>query len=485
MSSESNAAGGVQGHLLKLHEYLADEDTRSAALKCHDIIGVLGQECMLTPTDNELETSVFQFRDTRVEILGFLEKFLDRVSPSIKGWEKTYATDIRDTCMVVYTKEKAAKCRSPVLDLLIKVLQTTKASSVVAELRVCDIFNRYYGELCQRSKLPDSVLGKIYELLGVLAEVHPSEMDKNSDKLYKAYLAELKEQMTSSTKEPKLFVVAGCLRGITALMVNFPKTMEEDPVTSKDIFQYALKAVSPQMSMTRHAVTLAGLRLLAKHASQFSSCLMDHSRALFEVMSKLCGHVNAEMKKTSYYALEAFLKQVALLVADDIEEHKSKLKFFMQKFCSIIRTMDSTHKELSIAIRGYGFFATPCKKVCPQDVDLMYTELIQRCKQMYLTESDGEDDSFYQLPSFLDSIASVLIHLDKIPEVYTPLLERLLVVQIDSFPQYGERMQVVCCRSILKVLVAMASKGPVLWGFISSVGRSPMCTMHLKATVIF
>lgn len=44
----------------------------------------------------------------------------------------------------------------------------------------------------------------------------------------------------------------------------------------------------------------------------------------------------------------------------------------------------------------------------------MYTELIQRCKQMYLTESDGDDDNSYQLPSFLDSIASVLIHLDKV-----------------------------------------------------------------------
>uniref|UniRef100_A0A8C9Y6X9 DNA-dependent protein kinase catalytic subunit n=1 Tax=Sander lucioperca TaxID=283035 RepID=A0A8C9Y6X9_SANLU len=379
-----------------------------------------------------------EFRDTRVEILGFLEKFLDKVSP-------------RHTCMAVYTKEKLAKCRTAVLDLLIKVLQKTKASSVAADLQICEIFNRYYSELCQKSRLPDSVLGKIYELLGVLAEVHPSEMVSNSDKLYKAYLGELKEQMTSLTKEPKLFVVAGCLRGITALMVNFTKTMEEDPVTSKDIFQYALKAITPQVNTI------------------FSSCLMDHYRALFEVMSKLCGHINAEMKKTSYYALEAFLKQVAMLVADNIEEHKSKLKFFMHKFCGIIKTMDSTHKELSIAIRGYGFFAGPCKKVCPQDVDLMYTELIQRCKQMYLTESDGEDESFYQLPSFLDSIASVLIHLDKIPEVYTPLLERLLVVQIDNFPQYSERMQTACCRSILKVLVAVASKGPVLWSFISSV----------------
>ncbi|XP_041817022.1 DNA-dependent protein kinase catalytic subunit isoform X1 [Chelmon rostratus] len=502
-SPDSNTLGGIHGLLLKLHESLSDEDTRAAALKCHDIVGDLGHECMLTPTENELalQTSLLfskdyglltflrkslgsdELRDTRVEILCFLEKFLDRVSPRVKGWEKTYATDIRDTCMTVFTKEKVAKCRTPVLELLIKVLQITKASSVAADLRICEIFNRFYSELCQKNKLPDSVLGKIYELLGVLAEVHPSEMVNNSEKLYKAYLGELKEQMTSSTKEPKLFVVAGCLRGITALMVNFTKTMEEDPATSKDIFQYAQKAITPQMEMSRYAVTLAGLRLFARHASQFSSCLMDHYRALFEVMSKLCGHINPEMKKTSYYALEAFLKQVAVLVAGNIEEHKSKLKFFMQKFCSIIKTMDSTHKELSIAIRGYGFFAAPCKKVCPQDVDLMYTELIQRCKQMYLTESDGEDDSFYQLPSFLDSIASVLIHLDKIPEVYTPLLERLLVVQIDSFPQYSERMQTTCSRSILKVLVAMASKGPVLWSFISSVVHQGLIRVCSKPIV--
>lgn len=485
----SSTAGGIQGLLLKLHESLADEDKRGAALRCHDIVGDLGQECMLTPSDNQLvlQTSLLfnkdcgllcflrkslssdELRDARVDILSFLEKFLDKVSPRVRGWEKTYAVDIRDTCLVVYTKDKVAKCRSPVLELLIKLLQTTRASTVVAEFKVPEIFNRFYSELCQKNKLPDSVLGKIYELLGVLAEVHPSEMINNSDKLYKAYLGELKEQMTSSTREPKMFVVAGCLRGLTALMVNFTKTMEEDPATAKEIFQYAFKAITPQMEMTRYAVTFAGLRLFGRHAPQFSTCLMGHYKTIFEVMSKLCGHINAEMKKTSYYALEAFLKQVSLLVAENIEEHKGKLKFFMQKFCGIIKTMDSTHKELSIAIRGYGLFAAPCKKVCPQDVDLMYTELIQRCKQMYLTESEGEEDSFYQLPSFLDSIASVLIHLDKVPEVYTPLLERLLVVQIDSFPQYSERMQSACCKSILKVLVAMASKGPVLWSFISSV----------------
>uniref|UniRef100_A0A8C7SDY8 DNA-dependent protein kinase catalytic subunit n=1 Tax=Oncorhynchus mykiss TaxID=8022 RepID=A0A8C7SDY8_ONCMY len=359
----------------------------------------------------------------------------------------------------------SAKCKAPTLDLLIKVLYLTKDSSIAQDLKVGKIFDKFYFELSYKNKIADTVLSKIYELLGVLGEVHPSEMVNHSDKLYRAYLGELKLQMTSSTKEPKLTVVAGCLRGITALMVNFTKSVE-DGVCVLSIF---LRFV-------------AGLRLLAKHAAQFSHLLMDHYRALFDVMSKLCGHINQEMKKTSYYALESFLKQVALQVAENVEEHKGKLKFFMQKFCAIIKTMDSTHKELSIAIRGYGFFAAPCKVVCPQDVDLMYTELIQRCKQMYLTESDGEEDKVYQLPSFLDSIASVIIHLDKIPEVYTPVLERLLVVQIDSFPQYSVRMQPTCTRAIVKVLVAMASKGPVFWSFISSVGELKKLSPTLSVT---
>uniref|UniRef100_A0A3Q2XVH6 DNA-dependent protein kinase catalytic subunit n=1 Tax=Hippocampus comes TaxID=109280 RepID=A0A3Q2XVH6_HIPCM len=361
----------------------------------------------------------------------------------------------------------------------------SQASTVAAELRIGEIFTKFYSELYQKNKLPDSVLGIIYELLGVVAEVHPSEMANYSDKLFKAYRGELKEQMTSTTKEPKLIVVAGCLRGITSLMVNFTNATEEDPETSNEIFQYALKAISPQVNAfgTSLNTQWSGLRLFARHAPQFSSGLIGHYREVFDAMSKLCGHINHEMKKTSYYALEAFLKQVSLLVAENVEEHKSKLKFFMQKFCNIIKTMESTHKELSIAIRGYGLFAAPCKKVCPQDVELMYTELIQRCKQMYLTESDGEDESFYQLPSFLDSVASVLIHLDKVPEVYTPQLERLLVVQIDSFPQYSEKMQIACCRAIIKVLVAMASKGPVLWSFISSVVHQGLIRVCSKPMV--
>lgn len=92
----------------------------------------------------------------------------------------------------------------------------------------------------------------------------------------------------------------------------------------------------------------------------------------------------------------------------------------MRALCMHIYVFTHTHTYIDVCIDDIttvDFFFTlqPCKKVCQHDVDLMYTELIQRCKIMYLTESDGDDeDSFYQLPSFLDSIASILIHLDKV-----------------------------------------------------------------------
>uniref|UniRef100_A0A7M4FFG4 DNA-dependent protein kinase catalytic subunit n=1 Tax=Crocodylus porosus TaxID=8502 RepID=A0A7M4FFG4_CROPO len=420
--------------------------------------------------------SIEEFRDCREEALKFLCTFLEKIGQGVHP----YACDIKQTCISVYTKDKMAKCKIPALELLIKLLQNVQCFSLMEELKVGEIFNKFYGELAGKSRVPDTVLEKIYELLGVLGEVRPSDMVDNSEKLFRAYLGELKIQMTSATREPKLPVVAGCLKGLTALLYNFTKSMEEDPHTSKEIFDFAVKAINPQVD---NVFSFSGLRMFSLHAAQFGTCLLDNSVMLFEVMSKCCGHTNVDLKKAGHSALDSVLKQISLMVAKDAEMHKSKLKFFMEQFYNIIRKMDSSNKELSIAIRGYGLFAAPCKAISSKDVDIMYIELLQRCKQMYLTEAETADDNVYQLPSFLQSIASVIFHLDTLPEVYTPVLEHLIVMQIDSFPRYSEKMQPVCCKSIVKVFLALAGKGPVLWNFISTVVHQGLIRVCSKPIV--
>ncbi|XP_067836012.1 DNA-dependent protein kinase catalytic subunit isoform X2 [Heptranchias perlo] len=491
------AAGGTQRLLGKLYRLLSAQDSKSAAAESHNVIANLSHDFLDTSNESRLalhSSLVFSkdeglliflrkslhnedFRDCREEILKLVTAFVEKIKEAVGP----YACEIKDMCLVVYTKERAAKCKVAALDLLLVLLHS---KICLQEFKIGEMFNKFYGDLAQKSKLPDTVLEKVYELLGVLAEVQPNEMLDNSEKLFRAYLSELRTQMTSATREPKLLVVSGCLRGLIALMVNFTKSVEEDPRTSRDIFDYAVKAINLQIDIKRYAVPLAGLRLFTLHSSQFSTYLMDSYQTLFETMSKWCGHTNADMKKAGYAALESFLKEIALQVAENAHSHEDKLQYFMKQFYDIIRTMESSTKELSIAIRGYGLFAAPCKAVNSQYVDFMYTELIQRCKQMYLTEADTEDDNVYQLPSFLDSIASVIFHIDKIPGVYTPVLERLLVVQIDGFPQYSVRMQPVCCRSIVKVFIALAGKGPVLWSFISTVVHQGLIRVCSKPVLL-
>ncbi|NP_989989.4 DNA-dependent protein kinase catalytic subunit [Gallus gallus] len=485
-------AGGVQECLQELHGCLQPGD----AMRGYGLLRGLGEACLTCLAGGALalhvslvfapergllafvcrSLGVEEFRECREEALKFLCVFLERIGERAHP----YACSLKQTCISVYTKERAAKCKIPALELLIKLLQSLRRSCLMEEMKVGEIFNKFYGELAVRSKISDTVLEKIYELLGVLGEVHPADMINNSEKLFRAYLGELKTQMTSATRVPKLPIVAGCLRGLTALMYNFTKSVDEDAQTSKEIFDFAVKAIRPQVDQKRYAVHLAGLQLFSWHAAQFGTLLLDNYVMLFETMCRWCGHTNQELKKAGHNALDSFLKQMSLMVAKDAELHKSKLKFFMEQFYGIIRRMDSSNKELSIAIRGYGLFAAPCKAMHPADVDAMYIELLQRCKQMYLTEAETIDDHLYQLPSFLQSIASVIFHLDTVPEVYTPVLEHLVVLQINSFPRYSEKMQLVCCRSIIKVFLALSIKGPVLWNFISTVVHQGLIRVFSK-----
>ncbi|XP_010211401.1 PREDICTED: DNA-dependent protein kinase catalytic subunit-like, partial [Tinamus guttatus] len=351
---------------------------------------------------------VEELRDCREEALKFLCLFLEKIGEKVHP----YACSVKQICIIVYTKERTAKCKISAVELLMKLLQNLRGSYLMEEMKVGEIFNKFYGELAIRSKISDTVLEKIYELLGVLGEVQPSDMINNSEKLFRAYLGELKTQMTSATRKAKLTIVAGCLRGLTALMYNFTKSDNEDAQTSKEIFDFAMKAIMPQVDQKRYAVQLAGLQLFSRHAAQFGTFLLDNYVSLFKTICKWCGHTNQELKKAGHSALDSFLKQISLMVAKDAQLHESKLQFFMEQFYEIIRRMESSNKELSIAIRGYGLFAAPCKAIRSKDVDYMYVELLQRCKQMYLTEAETVDDHIYQLPSFLQSIASVVVHVD-------------------------------------------------------------------------
>uniref|UniRef100_A0A663MNQ6 DNA-dependent protein kinase catalytic subunit n=1 Tax=Athene cunicularia TaxID=194338 RepID=A0A663MNQ6_ATHCN len=428
---------GVQESLHQLHLCLQPGDAASAALHGYSLLRSLGETC-LTSLSSSVQAlhlslvfspehgllvfihrslSIEEFRDCREEALKFLCVFMEKVGDKVHP----YACNIKQTCISVYTKDRAAKCKIPALELLIKLLQSLRRSYLMEEMKVGEIFNKFYGELATRSRVSDTVLEKIYELLGVLGEVQPSDMINNSEKLFRAYLGELKTQMTSATRRPKLPVVAGCLRGLVALMYNFTKSVDEG------MFFFSVKESYNLICFNHYTAS-------------------KQHRFLFRIQ-------NENFPTSRWFMQIQGLSSCGVLVVCFRVEWLQHILF---SFCK------------------------PCKAIHSKDVDNMYVELLQRCKQMYLTEAETIDDHLYQLPSFLQSIASVIFHIDTIPEVYTPVLEHLVVLQINSFPQYSEKMQLVCCRSIIKVFLALSGKGPVLWSFISTVVHQGLIRIFSK-----
>lgn len=240
----ADAGVGVRCWLLQLQEFVSAADRCNAAGASYQLIRSLGQECVLS-TSSAVQAlqislvfsrefglllfirkslSIDEFRDCREEALKFLCVFLEKIDQKVMH----YSLDIKNTCTSVYTKDRTAKCKIPALDLLIKLLKILRSSRLMDEFKIGELFNKFYGELASKSKLPDTVLEKVYELLGVLGEVHPSEMINHSENLFRAFLGELKTQMTSTVREPKFPVLAGCLKGLSSLLCNFTKSMEED-----------------------------------------------------------------------------------------------------------------------------------------------------------------------------------------------------------------------------------------------------------------
>ena len=65
---------------------------------------------------------------------------------------------------------------------------------------------------------------------------------------------------------------------------------------------------------------------------------------------------------------------------------KAIFKFFLTKFQLILNDPSSSHRDISLAIKGYGYLAAPCKIFLnTEDVKFMFNEMIQRSEQIFFS----------------------------------------------------------------------------------------------------
>ncbi|CAM9139597.1 unnamed protein product [Lampetra planeri] len=339
--------------------------------------------------------------------------------------------------------------REEVLRALREFLETvgSHAKDYMAAVKnsgVQSLFNKFYGELASRSKVSDTVLERIYELLGVLSEVHPAEMVDQAGPLFRIYLGELKTQA----------------------------------------------------HLNRYAVPLAGLRLLARHAASgpFGPLLAQRHATLWPTLWRWSGHrSHTEAGRCGQAATEAVLKQIsaqlstatttttstATTTTASSSSRESLLLFFLKRFYATFQENPCSHAHLSLAIRGIGILAAPCKALLPDNVDFMFSELMQRASLvLHVVTAGGVDreggrgagddaDDDYDDGGVGRSVSRPLAQ--PIPECQLPLLQRLLLLQMESVALYSQRLAHIASRALVLLLLALSRKGTQYHSLLQAV----------------
>lgn len=154
--------------------------------------------------------------------------------------------------------------------------------------------------------------------------------------------------------------------------------------------------------------------MIIDHADKFRANLYAQYETTYHNLRAATQKGNQDISKLGYRAMDQFLKQVAGALKEEAEPDEQCFSFFMDKFIKMINQDKASYKDISLAIRAFGFFAAPCKLLVGEK---RLRDLAQQIvkKNALLVSGLGDRDEFsVHLPSFLDAYAYIANELSSI-----------------------------------------------------------------------
>ncbi|XP_066992546.2 DNA-dependent protein kinase catalytic subunit [Anabrus simplex] len=405
--------------------------------------------------------SLEHFRNAVIEVFELfkylIHNFRERLSP--------YVLIIKEACMSCVSKfNSTAAEREKAFDVLLFVL---KGGPWQQDLGVETLVNDLFQHMsCY--KPPPKVLQKIYHILGVISHYYPECMVSKSDKLLKMYIKVLDQQVHFSNKA-SFPVITGCLDGLNEYLCTFAQTLEENPELCKKIYGYIKELSSPDVD--KRVAQRAALRLIEFHGILFA-------RYLFIEYSWWHGQLLKWQKKSSedrvagMKALITFYKEIACIIQETPDDqHKAVLKFFISYFKEKMLNEKVTIYEMGEVIKGFGLFAGACLRYMrSEDVQVMFTQLIQRAQHTYLNSSltqDQKQKGLQNLPDYVESIANIILQLGTVTPDQLAVLQHIAVFLFQNFANVPEKFHSSSVEAFTTLFYSLSTcKGIIFEDFI-------------------
>ncbi|KAF9439193.1 hypothetical protein BGZ76_009365 [Entomortierella beljakovae] len=395
----------------------------------------------------------------KVTFLEFTAEFISRSPNSITP----HVVDIKRTCLALFLNDNMARVKKSSI-LPIKILLSSCNKMIDPEaLEINGLFERLYEAYgSQQSKMASTVKAEVLEVLGIIARYYPKVAEKRHTMLIRWCLMTIQDQLKPGSKQ-ELTLVAGALVGLDNCLFSFSEKAVKDVPT---ILQLIKTLVNVPEDLSRFATPIAALDLFAHHIHLFRSRLIEIYEWMYQRIAGYCEHSHAGMSKSGYNSLDVFLQEMAgvLTESQTTEREYNCFLFFTTNFTQIISTEVVTStaqfKAMSVAIRGYGYFAAPCKHIAPDLLKNLLAQLLR--KSAFLVSSntnDGIDGSSSHLAAFITAYTFVAQVYDEVPELLVAALNQMANAAVVNFTKMSTYARIDCTIAIERLLVMLFHKG--------------------------
>ncbi|KAF9360313.1 hypothetical protein BGX34_007846, partial [Mortierella sp. NVP85] len=405
--------------------------------------------------------------DAKVIFLEFTAEFISRSPNSITP----YIVDIKRTCLSLFMNDGMARVKkSSILPLKILLTSCTKMIDPDS-LDINGLFDKLFEAYgTQQSKMASTVKAEVLELLGLIGKHFPKAVEKRERHvtLLRWCLNTIQDQLGRGAKQ-ELTLIAGAVVALDSCLYSFADKVTKDVPT---ILRHIRTLVNVPEDLSRFATPIAALDMFSHHIHLFRSNLIEIYEWMYHRIASFCEHSHPGMSKCGYNSLDI---ANVLTSTETTEREYNCFVFFTANFTQILSTevvaSTAQYKAMSVAIRGYGYFAGPCKHIAPDQLKNLLAHLLR--KSAFLVSSntnEGMDGSSSHLAAFITAYTFVAQAYDEIPDLLMAALGQMANAAVMNFPKLSTYARIECTIAIERLLVMLFYKGEgVLKGFFDKL----------------
>ncbi|CAG8506964.1 12822_t:CDS:10, partial [Acaulospora colombiana] len=425
-------------NILQLSKNSLFQDNGEALRYCEDIEQIVFNDVdtkeldplflmeLINVTDKTLEKA-------KIALFEFLFLYIERVKADIES----YSVNIKEACLSILQFDDEALVRAASFKPMMAMFDSSVPIIDPEKMHIQDVL---------KSKIQSStkVMAGVLTIIGIISRRFPEQSEKDQDKILRVFIHMLKDRNHSSA----------AFKGLHSFLYSFPDAPRKAG-NEGYVFECIQRSIAMVENETRYDIAKTGFDYIINHPSIFGRYYLQHYEELWTSLWKCRQHINVDVRRAAFRAIGEFLKTHFISIFVNIwKSSNSKQEQKMEN-----EENDRRSKDLSIAVRGVGYFAAPAKKIMDENrLQQLFHDLLR--PNTWVVSGDNETlANVSQIPLFIEAYCYIGKEFDVIFEGLLETIEREVGIMLIHYPRLTPDLRLRSANVFEQLLWMLYDKG--------------------------